>query len=147
MLIRDLTLADAFVPHTATFGEAARELAAHEVDAIAVVDDERRVVGLFTSDDLLTGMFPRYLGDLRHTAFLRDDSAAVDAQVSSARSDPVTSHMSEPTTIDAGAGLAHIAERFLHCRWAAIAVVDQGRFVGMLGQVEFCRHLLQLSER
>lgn len=141
--LRECTLAAASVPRSATFLEASRELAAHEVAAIAVLDEDRRVVGLFTDDDVLKGLFPKYLSELRHTAFLREDADALAARLEKAAGDPVTEHMRDPVTLEIDTSAAHAAERFLHCEWGALAVVEQKRFVGMLGEVEFCRQLLR----
>ena len=138
------TLAAVSVPPTATFLEAARALAEHEVAALAVVDDRGRVVGMFTQDDLLAGVFPRYLNELRHTAFLAEESAALAARRGEAGAEPVTEHMREPATVDIGTSAAHVAERFLHCESGALAVVENGRFVGMVGEAEFCRAILKL---
>lgn len=141
--LRESTLVPASVSRTATFLEAARELAAHEIAAVAVLDEERRVVGLFTHDDMLKGLFPGYLADLRHTAFLEQDVDALAAHLEKAARDPVTEHMRPPVTVELDAGAAHVAERFLHCEWGALAVVEAERFVGMVGESEFCRAILR----
>jgi CBS domain-containing protein len=133
---------DAYVSRGATFLEAARTLVAQELSAIAVLDDERRVAGLFTHDDLLAGLFPGYLAELKHTAFLREDLDALAARAETAGDDPVTKHMRRPLTVDADASPAHVAERFLHCEWGAVAVVERDRFVGMLEEAAFCREIL-----
>ncbi|HSC93228.1 MAG TPA: CBS domain-containing protein [Gaiellaceae bacterium] len=142
--LRETTLAtEAFVAEDATFRDAAARLAAVEVSAIAVLDGRRRVAGLFTDDDLLRGLFPGYLADLRHTAFLELDADALAAQLEKAGDDPVARHMREPATVEIDTNTVHAAERFLHTPWGSLAVVDERRFVGMLGQVEFCRAIMR----
>jgi len=141
--LHDTTLIDASVPRTATFADAARVLCATEVSAIAVLDDADRVVGLFTDDDMLRGMFPGYIGDLHHTAFLDEDAAMLAAHLRKAGDEPVVRYMRKPATIEIDTSGTHAAERFLHCEWGALAVVDRERFVGMLDQVEFCRAILR----
>lgn len=136
--IRDMPLVDASVDRAATFLDAARVLGENGVAAVAVLDEER-VVGLFTSDDLLRGLFPRYLEELRHTAFLETEPGPLEARLDNAASDPVTRHMRDPVTVEIGTSAIHVAERFLHCEWGALAVVEDGRFVGMLDQIAFCR--------
>jgi CBS domain-containing protein len=140
--LRSAAIAGASVPEGATFLEAARTLAAHQLSAIAVVDEAARVVGLFTQDDMLAGLFPGYLPELRHTAFLHEDLDALAARAETAGGGAVTRHMRKPLTVDVDASAAHVAERFLHCEWGAIAVVERERFVGMLDQGEFCRTIL-----
>lgn len=141
--LREAHIVEASVPKSASFGEAARELAGYEVAAIAVVEESGRVVGLFTHDDMLAGLFPGYLPELRHTAFLEEDTAALAARVERAAADPVTKHMREPVTLDIDTSAAHVAERFLHCESGALAVVENERFVGMVGEGEFCRAILR----
>ena len=138
-----MKLIDASVRQTATFAEAAGVLCATEVSAIAVLDDTGRVVGLFTDDDLLRGMFPGYIGDLHHTAFLDEDAATVAAHIRKAGNESVVPYMRRPATVELESSGTHVAERFLHCEWGALAVVEHHRYVGMLDQVEFCRAILR----
>jgi CBS domain-containing protein len=140
--LRDTPLLDASLPRSATFRDAARALMEQGVSALAVLDEEQRVVGLFTHDDLLRGLFPRYLDDLRHTAFLDREPEALGAQMDKAAAEPVTAHMQPPVVIDVETTPMHVAERFLHCEWGALPVVERGRFLGMLDQVEFCRTVM-----
>ena len=92
-VVRDLTLVDTSVSHSATFRDAARELAASGLPAIAVLDSDGRVEGVFTQDDELRGLFPGYLGELRHTAFLDDDEERLVQRARAVRDDPVTDHL------------------------------------------------------
>jgi CBS-domain-containing membrane protein len=133
---------DAAVPRSATFREAAHVLCASGLSAIAVLDEHRRVVGLFTEDDFLAGLFPSYLAELRHTAFAPEELEAATARALTTAGEPVERHMRPPVAVEAGSSTLHVAEVFLHCDWGALALVERGRFVGMLAQFEFCRRLL-----
>jgi CBS domain-containing protein len=141
--LRQTRLVQASVVRTASFLEAARALFGTGISAVAVVDSEQRVVGLFTDDDLLRGLFPRYLGDLHHTAFLREEQHALAARIEEASGDPVERHMREPMTVDVGASTVHVAERFLHSPWGALAVVENERFIGMVDEVDFVETLMR----
>jgi CBS domain-containing protein len=141
--LRQTRLVQASVVRTASFLEAARALFGTGISAIAVVDSEQRVVGLFTDDDLLRGLFPGYLGDLHHTAFLREEQHALAAGIEEASGDPVERHMREPMTVDVGASTVHVAERFLHSPWGALAVVENERFIGMVDEVDFVETLMR----
>ncbi len=146
--LAELPLVDASVPRTATFLDAAQLIADTGLAAIAVVDDERRVVGLFTDDDLVAGLFPRYLRELRHTAFALDDETVLAERARVACAQPVALCMSKPDTIDVDTSATHAAERFLHIERGAIAVVDaRDRFVGMLTQSEFARRMVERLPR
>jgi CBS domain-containing protein len=142
-LLRDMRLIPVSVRADAGFLHAARTLLAAHSSAIAVVDRDDRVVGLFTDDDLLRGLFPQYLGELHHTAFLVDEGQALRASIEAASAEPVARYMREPVTVEIDASAAHVVERFLHTPWGAIAVVETGRFVGMVGQLEFTQLLMR----
>jgi CBS-domain-containing membrane protein len=142
-LLRDMQLIRASVAAEAGFLDAARTLLAAHTSAIAVVDADDRVVALFTDDDLLRGVFPQYLGELRHTAFLVNEAQALRASIEAAAAEPVSRYMRAPVTVEIDASDAHVVERFLHTPWGAIAVVEAGRFVGMVGQLEFTALLME----
>jgi CBS-domain-containing membrane protein len=145
--LRETRLVQASVPRGATFLQAARALFGTGISAIAVVDHEQRVVGVFTDDDLLRGLFPGYLDDLRHTAFLREESGALRARLETAGGDPVEQYMREANAVDIDTSAIHVAERFLHSPWGALAVVENKRFIGMVDQVDFVETLMkQLGE-
>jgi CBS domain-containing protein len=101
------------------------------------------VLGLFTDDDLLRGLFPRYLGELHHTAFLVEEVESLQASAQASAGAMVGEYMRDPVIVELDAGPAHVVERFLHSPWGAIAVVDHSRFVGMVGQLEFTERLLE----
>ncbi len=140
-ILREIELLPASVREESSFLDAARVLLAARVSAIAVLDRDERVVGLFTDDDLLAGLFPPYLAELRHTAFLIDGET-LQASAEAAARDTVAKHMRRPVTVEVDAGAAHVVERFLHTPWGAIAVVESGRFVGMVDQLDLISLLL-----
>jgi CBS domain-containing protein len=142
-----MQLVPASVRPETSFLAAARMLLEAHISALAVVDAEDGVVlGLFTDDDLLRGLFPRYLGELHHTAFLVEDVESLQASAQAAAGVTVGERMRQPVTVELDAGPAHVVERFLHSPWGAIAVVDHSRFVGMVGQLEFTERLLKQLE-
>jgi CBS domain-containing protein len=141
--LRDTPLVPASVPRSATFLDAANALSEHEISAIAVLEDDGRVAGLFTNDDLLRGLFPRYLEQLKHTAFLEREPAALAARLENAAREPVVRHMRRPVTVEVDTTAMHVAERFLHCEWGAVAVVEKQRFLGMLEETAFCRVVME----
>ncbi len=146
-VLRDIDLVRASVLDTATFVEAAQALFEAGISAIAVVDREDRVVGVFTDDDLLGGIFPHYLRELRHTAFLRKESEALGATLEKARGEPIRRYLRKSVSVDVESSDVHVAERFLHCPWGALAVVENSRFVGMVDQVHFVEELMRRLAR
>jgi CBS domain-containing protein len=141
--LAQIELVPASVPQTATFLEAAEALVSHPVTTIAVLDSGEQVVGLFGDSDLLGGFFPGYLAELRHTAFAGDADTILGERTRAAAAEPVEKHMRPPVMLDEDASAIHVAERFLHCDFGALAVVRDERFVGMLGRAEFCRAVLR----
>ena len=77
------------VPISATFAEAARRLTDSGLSAIAVLDDDGRVAGLFGEDELLRGLFPGYLAELHHTSFTQDDLEGLVSRLAEIASAPV----------------------------------------------------------
>lgn len=141
--LRNISLVDAWVPRTATFAEAARVLTESRAPALAVLDEERRVLGAFTVDALLQGLFPSYLQELRHSAFVEDDPGALAERAAAVSAEPVERYVVECDVLDAGSSTTHAAERFLHLPDTALPVVEDGRFAGMLLQEEFAYAILR----
>ena len=141
--LHGIPLVDACVAPTATFAEAARVLSERRLPALAVVEDGR-VVGVFTDEELLLGISPRYLDELRHTAFVETELPSLRDRATEVAGEPVREHMRKPTTIELEAGSLHAAERFVHCDESALPVVDdENNFVGMLSRTEFAHALLK----
>jgi CBS domain-containing protein len=143
--LRDAQLVEASVPEGGSFGDAARALTESRASALAVLGADRRVVGFFTANALIAGLVPRYLRELRHTAFADDDLEALARRGREAASEPVTRHLSRAVVLELDTSATHAAERFLHTNAAAIAVVEQERFVGLLARSELARLLVERS--
>jgi CBS domain-containing protein len=142
-----IELVPAAVRREVTFRAAAETLTAHPVSALAVLDDAGQVVGVFAGSDLLRGLFPRYLDELRHTAFVRDDPSLLEQCARDAGTEPVRAHMHAPLVVEHDSSATHVAELFLHTDLDALPVVREGRFLGMLGRSEFCREMLESAAR
>jgi CBS-domain-containing membrane protein len=144
MRLVDLPLLDVSVPEHATFRDASETLADAGIAALAVVREDRTVAGLFTDDDFLRGVFPAYVEELHHTAFVRAQDEELWPRLEKAAGRPVTQFARKPLTVELESGALHVAQRFLHCPWGAVAVVERGRYVGMLRQVDFVQGLLRI---
>ncbi len=141
--LHDIELVDASVSSSATFAEAALTLSESRLSALAVVDGDR-VVGLFTDEQLLLGISPRYLDELKHTAFLERELPSLRERALAVRDEPVAKHMRKPVTIELEGSSMHAAERFVHCHEGALPVVDDDdRFLGMLSRTDFAHALLK----
>lgn len=139
--LEELTM-DASIAETATFGDAIEMLRQSAAAVLAVVDADKRVVGLLDERQLLTGLFPAYLRELKHTAFADDDVESIAERRAEAALQPVRKFMAEPTTVDADASLTHVAERLMHCALEGVAVVEKGRYRGVVDLHAFVRSML-----
>lgn len=129
--LRSLPLVPASVPESATFADAVAALFEAQVPALAVLDSDR-VVGVISELDVLRAVFPPYLAELRHTAFLEDDPATLDERAREIRALPVGHLARRVDLLDGDDSETHAAERFLHTGEQALPVVEHGRFLGML---------------
>ena len=131
------------MPAEATLAAAMEKLRSTRAAGVAVLDENRRVLGLVDELTAIRGVFPSYLSELRHTAFVDDDEDALTRRRSEARAEAVTKHMRRAATVDETASITHVAEVFLHCDSTAIAVVSTSQtFVGILSLDDFARHVM-----
>ncbi len=137
----------AAVRSDARFRDGAVLLADTNAAMIAVVDADRRVVGFFGTEEVLRGLLPRYITELRHTAFAADDLSVLVDRAEQVWDDPIEQHMVKPVTVDRNASALHVGELFLHTRFPAVAVVEAERFVGILERREFARGLTRRAAR
>ena len=136
--LRDLPLVDASVFQTATFAEAVARLFDAQVPALAVLAEDGRLVGVLSEVDVLRAVFPGYLADLGHTAFMEDDPAALDERARAVRGRSVREFTRSVETLDGDESETHAAARFLHTGEEALPVVDRDRFLGMLSIAALC---------
>jgi CBS domain-containing protein len=136
--LRDLPLVQASVPEDATFAEAVARLFEAQVPALAVLGSDGRLVGVLSERDVLRAVFPSYLAELRHTAFLEDDSTALDTRARAVRSRPVGELARPVEALEGDDSETHAAERFLHLGEQALPVFEDGRFLGMLSIAALC---------
>jgi CBS domain-containing protein len=138
MALRDLDLTDASVPESATLAEAVAELFEARVPAVAILGESRRVLGILSERDVLGAVFPGYLAEIRHSAFLHDDAAALEALAARARGRSVREFVRTSEILDGSDSQIHAAERLMHSGDDALPVTDQGRFIGMISVAGLC---------
>jgi CBS domain-containing protein len=136
--LRSLPLVDASVPETATFAEAVALLFKAQVPALAVLGSDGLLVGVVSELDVLRAVFPGYLAELRHTAFLDDDPMGLDERTRAIRSRPVSELARQVERLDGDDSETHAAERFLHLGEQALPVMEGARFLGMLSVAALC---------
>jgi CBS domain-containing protein len=136
--LRGLPLVDASVSETATFADAVAQLFEAQVPALAVLGSDGLLVGVVSELDVLRAVFPGYLAELRHTAFLDDDPTGLDERARAIRSRPVNELARQVERLDGDDSETHAAERFLHLGEQALPVMEGARFLGMLSVAALC---------
>jgi CBS domain-containing protein len=144
--LRELPLVDASVLETASLAEAVAGLFAAQVPALAVVRPDGSLAGVLAEVDVLRAVFPRYLAELRHTAFLEDDLAGLAARAREVHDRPVVEFARQVAPLDADESETHAAERFLHTGEQALPVVEGSRFLGMLSIAALCHARLGAAQ-
>ena len=140
--LRDLPLVHASISESATFGEAAGRLFEAQVPAIAIIGDDGKLVGIVSELDMLRAVFPGYLVELRHTAFLEDDPDALHERARAVRDRRVGELARKVEVLDGDESETHAAERLLHTGEQALPVTEGGRFLGMLSIAALCHSRL-----
>ena len=121
---------------------AVRTVLESEMPALAVVDEDERFAGIFGEREFMAALFPRYLGELRHSAFLPRSLDEALEKRESCRSEPIGHYMtSEHVEVGPGYSDTQIAEIFLHHRVLVVPVVADGRVEGLLTRRDFFRAL------
>jgi CBS domain-containing protein len=136
--LRELPLVQASVRKDVTFGEAVEQLFDARVPALAVLEEDGRLLGIVSEVDVLRAVFPGYLAELRHTAFVEDDPVVLDERARAVRNRPVAELAREVEPLEGDESETHAAERFLHTGEQALPVVEGERFLGMLSIAALC---------
>jgi len=121
-------------------GTAVRQVLDSGLPALAVVDRRERFVGIFGEREFLKAVFPGYLGELRHTKFLRRSLDESLEMREAARGEPVSRYMTTEH-VDVGPDFSdtQVAEIFLHHRVLVLPVISDGRVEGLITRHEFFR--------
>ena len=112
---------------------AVRRILDCTLPALPVIDDRGQLVGIFGEREFIEAVFPGYLGQLRHTAFVPRSLDAVLEKRQACRTEPVSRHMNrEHIRVGPESSDTQIAEIFLHHRVLIIPVVDGGTVTGVV---------------
>ena len=126
-------------------GAAIEQVADADVPALPVIDASERYAGIFGERELITALFPGYVGTLGHLAFVpKSIETAIDKR-QSCKLEPVERHMNSEH-IDVGTDFSDVglAEIFIHHRVLIVPITDDGRVQGLVTRRDF---FLALVER
>jgi CBS domain-containing protein len=125
-----------------TIEAAVRQVLAGTLPALPVVDASDKFVGIFGEREFMEAVFPGYVRQLRHAAFLSRSLDDALERRSEARTEPVGRYMNTEH-VDVGPDYSdvQVAEIFLHHRVLIVPVVAGGRIEGLITRRDFFRTL------
>lgn len=128
-----------------TVETAVRRLFESDLPALPVADAAGRYAGIFGEREFFSALFPGYLSELKHAAFVPRGLQDALEKRAACRREPVRDHMNtEHVQVGTDFSDAHVAEIFLHHRVLIIPVLDDGLVSGVITRREFFR---AVSER
>ena len=124
--------------------DATRVLLDSDLPALPVVDDRRRLYGIFGEREFLGAVFPGYLKELKHAGFVKRSLEDALEKRSSCRSEEVRGYVNTEH-VDVGTDFsdAQVAEIFLHHRVLLVPVADDGTVVGVITRADFFRSVAE----
>jgi CBS domain-containing protein len=131
-----------------TVEAAARALLDSDLPALPVVDARERLVGIFGEREFLGAVFPGYVKELRHAAFVRRSLDEALEKRDEGRTEPVRMHMNtDHVHVDRDFSDLSVAEIFLHHRVLLVPVTDGGRVAGVITRADFFRSVAERFSR
>jgi CBS-domain-containing membrane protein len=123
-----------------TVEAAVRALLESDLPALPVVDERDRLLGIFGEREFLGAVFPGYVKELKHAAFVKRSLEDALEKRSSCRSQAVREFVNTEH-VDVGPDFSDIevAEIFLHHRVLLVPVADDGTVIGVITRGDFFR--------
>jgi CBS domain-containing protein len=123
---------------------AVRTVLESGMPALAAVDAGERFAGIFGEREFMAALFPGYLRELRHTAFLRRSLDEALEKRDGCRHEPIGPYLTtDHVEVAPDFSDVAVAEIFLHHRVLVVPVVDAGRVEGLLLRRDFYRALAE----
>jgi CBS domain-containing protein len=127
-----------------TVEDAVRAVLDSELPALPVVDPAGRYAGIFGEREFMEALFPGYLKQLRHAAFLPRSLDEALEKRERCRVEPVERYMNtEHVEVGPDFSDTQVAEIFLHHRVLVVPVVANGRVEGILTRRDFFRAIAE----
>ena len=112
--------------------------------ALAAADAKDRFAGIFGEREFMSALFPGYVKQLRHAAFLPRSLDEALEKRESCRLEPVGQHLTTGH-VEVGPDFSdvQVAEIFLHHRVLVVPVIADGRVEGLLTRRDYFRALAE----
>ena len=118
--------------------DAVRQLLDSGLPALPVVDSRECLAGIFGEREFITALFPGYLRELKHAAFVKASIDDVIEKREECAAETVEQHMNtEKVAAAPDASDVQIAETFLHHRVLIIPIVDGQTVRGEVTRSDF----------
>lgn len=118
-----------------TVAHAARQVAANAFTPLPVLDEDRRVLGLFGPRELAALLLPmgaRLAGEGFGLGFVSEAPAALQERLAAVAADTVGQHLTPHMPIHARTSLDEALRRMHRGATVQVVVDDDGRLVGLL---------------
>jgi acetoin utilization protein AcuB len=127
---------------TDPLGYAVQKIIDSGLPALPVLERDGSYCGIFGEREFITAVFPGYLGELRHAAFVPRSLEDALEKRATCRLEPVRDWMNcEHVEVGPDFSDAQVAEIFLHHRILLVPVVDHHRVLGVITRNDFFRAL------
>jgi CBS domain-containing protein len=127
-----------------TIEVAVRQVLDSQEPALPVVDGHERYAGIFGEREFMEALFPGYLKQLRHAAFLPRSLDEALEKRERCRVEQVERYMNtEHVEVGPDFSDTQVAEIFLHHRVLVVPVVANGRVEGILTRRDFFRAIAE----
>ena len=121
-------------------GPAVDKLLESDLPALPVIGEDERYAGIFGEREFMGAIFPGYLKELKHAAFVPRSLDEALEKRESCRTETVGRHMNtEHVDVGPEPSDSAIAEIFLHHRVLVVPIVDDGRVLGLITRHGFFR--------
>jgi CBS domain-containing protein len=123
---------------TDPLGYAVQKIIDSGLPALPVLERDGSYCGIFGEREFITAVFPGYLGELRHAAFVPRSLEDALEKRATCRLEPVRDWMNtEHVEVGPDFSDAQVAEIFLHHRILLVPVVDHHRVLGVITRNDF----------
>jgi CBS domain-containing protein len=129
-------------------GPAVAKLLETDLPALPVVGEDERYAGIFGEREFMGAIFPAYLKELKHAAFVPRSLDEALEKREGCRIEPVGKHMNtEHVDVGPDPSDSAVAEIFLHHRVLVVPIVDEGRVLGLITRHGFFRAVAERFQR
>jgi CBS domain-containing protein len=123
---------------TDTVAEAVQTVLDSGMPALAAVDERERFAGIFGEREFMAALFPGYVQQLRHAAFLSRSLDEALEKREGCRTEEIGKYLTtDHVEVGAEYSDVQVAEIFLHHRVLVVPIVVDGRVEGLLTRRDF----------